>query len=189
MGDGRVALILDVLGTAQRSGVVAQVRDRTLSDHISRSADQRTRQQSLLLLELGDRRLALPIAMVSRLEEIPPASIEKADGREVVQYRGQILRLLRLSEWLGVPSKAAAEEPLQVVVHTDGDRSIGLVVDRIADIVDAAVDEVRAGQSNDIRASAIIQQRVTDLIDLPSLVRRAEPAFFRASPEQEPILA
>jgi two-component system chemotaxis sensor kinase CheA len=189
MGDGRVALILDVLGIAQRSSVVAQLRDRTLSEHIARPSEQQEQRRTLLILELGDRRLALPISLVSRLEEIRPAAIEKAEGREVVQYRGQILPLLRLSELLGVPARTSGDQPLQVVVHTDGSRSVGLVVDRIADIVESALGVTRPGASQDILASAVIQERVTDLLNLPALIRRAEPSFFPHPSAPEASLA
>jgi two-component system chemotaxis sensor kinase CheA len=178
MGDGRVALILDVLGTAQRAHVVSEVRDRGLADNASRQSQHNSACQTLLILEVGDRRLALPISMVSRLEEIPRDSVEHADQQEVVQYRGQILPLLRLGQMLGIATLEDPSAPLQVVVYREDGRSVGLVVDRIADIVESAVEVTKKTQSDCLLASAVIQQRVTDLIDLPSLIRRSDRAFF-----------
>lgn len=182
MGDGRVALILDVLGTAQRAHVVSEVRDRSLGEHGSCAKDNSAARQTLLILEVGNRRLALPISMVSRLEEIPQACIEPADNQEVVQYRGQILPLLRLASMLGIETCESPESPLQVVVYREGGRSIGLVVDRIADIVESEVDVSRCSPNEGMLGSAIIQKRVTDLLNLRSLIHCADPTFFDSQP-------
>ncbi len=178
MGDGTVALIIDVLGTAQRASVVSETRDRSAGTRNSVVSDHADDRQTLLLLVVGDRYLALPISMVARLEEIEPSRIEWADGREVVQYRGQILPLLRLGENLGIVSRCDSDSPLQVVVYREGDSSIGLVVDRIADIVEAAVDVRRKAQSEYLLASEVIQNRVTDLLNLPAIIRKSDPTFF-----------
>lgn len=172
MGDGRVALILDVLGTAQRARVVSEVRDRTLAEHSTRFSDSASQRQTLLILTAGGRRLALPISMVSRLEEFPLSQMEMADDREVVQYRGHILPLLRLAPLLGLsPTGDENSETLQVVVYSQAGHSVGLVVDRIVDIVDADVQVRRQASHPGIAASAVVQDRVTDLLDIPALLR------------------
>ncbi len=96
MGDGRVALILDVLGIGQRSGVLAESREQARA-----AAEQKTQsgieQQRLLLFRAGSfERLAVPLSLVARLEEFPAASIEHAGGCQVVQYRNRILPLVPL---------------------------------------------------------------------------------------------
>jgi two-component system chemotaxis sensor kinase CheA len=189
MGDGKVALILDVLGTAQRAHIVSEVRDRSLTDQSVKPEEPGLDRQTLLIVTVGNRRLAIRLALVSRLEEIPRADIEAADGREVVQYRGAIMPLLRLGSLLGIPEEDGAVEcPLQVVVHSDRNRSIGLVVDRIVDIVETTVEATRPAQNAHLSASAVIHQRITDLIDMPSLIRCADPLFY-GSPIEEATTA
>jgi two-component system chemotaxis sensor kinase CheA len=184
MGDGKVALILDVLGTAQRARVVAEVRDRSLVDRAAQRVERHNDHRTQLILGVGDRRLAMCISLVSRLEEIPRESVESADGHEVVQYRDQIMPLLHVGSLLGIRTEPSLDRPLQVVVHSDRGRSVGLVVDRILDIVDAAVEVTRSAKSDGILASAVIQQRVTDLIDAAALIRRADPMFFETNLEE-----
>ncbi|HLN26730.1 MAG TPA: chemotaxis protein CheA [Gemmataceae bacterium] len=182
MGDGRVALILDVLGIAQQSGVVSGVRDRTLADLAERSTDQKSDSQTLLLLGVGkDRRAAIPLSMVARLEEIPNSDIEMADSQEVVQYRGQILPLIRLSGVLAAEGSDNHGDLMQVVVYSDHGRSVGLVVDRILDIVETSLEVQRATRREGIIASAVIQQRVTDLLDVHGIIRGVDPSFFEAA--------
>ena len=170
LGDGRVALILDVLGLPQHAGVIAEIRDRNLpaAPPVPETA---SRLQSTLLVGLGgDRRIGIPLSQVDRLEEFPRRSVERSAGREVTQYRGHILPLLRLDALLG-DGVSPDELPgsLQVVVCASAGRRVGLVVDRILDVVDAAADP-RGSAGHGIAGSAIIQDRVTDLLDVPALV-------------------
>jgi two-component system chemotaxis sensor kinase CheA len=180
MGDGRVALILDVLGIAQQSGVVSEVRDRALSDLSAKAQERDQDTKTLLLIGMGtDRRLAIPLSQVARLEEIATSTVEKADEQRVVQYRGQILPLISVSEVLGRPSDpAGGSETMQVVVYTEEGRSVGLVVDRILDIVEATVKVQQAGRRAGVLGSAVIQQRVTDLLDVHGIIQVASPDFF-----------
>jgi len=183
MGDGRVALILDVLGLAQRAGVVSEVRDRSIAEKAHHATDGGHERQTLLLLGMGDAgRFAIPLSMVARLEEFPDDSVERSAEQEVVQYRGQILPLLRLSRVLRAAAEAdpAASDgdSLQVVVYTEQGKSVGLVVDRILDIVEDALDIQRSIGRDGLLGSAVIQQRVTDLLDVHGIIERAIPSFF-----------
>ena len=178
MGDGTVALIIDVLSTAQQACILARGRDSRLSSQ-SESAEQRSSDhQSLLILAVGDRRVAIPTSLVARLEEISPSDIENADGQQMIQYRGQILPLIRMADVLGVTSAADPERPLQLVIYREGEQSVGLVVDRIADIVESSLDIQRTSPSQEIIAAAVIQQRVTELLDLPAIIRQCHRTPF-----------
>jgi two-component system chemotaxis sensor kinase CheA len=181
MGDGRVALILDVVGIAQQAGVVSVERDRARTELAEASGERGASKQSLLLMGLGnDRRLAVPLSSVARLEEIPTAAIEKSDGHRVAQYRGQILPLLYLAELLGEGGGPGDSTPssLQVVVFTEQGRSLGLVVDRILDILETSVDMKPSSRQSAIQGSVVIQQRVTDLLDIHRVLGSVDPSFF-----------
>lgn len=180
MGDGKVALILDVLGLAQRAGVIGEIRDRSVVEteekqaHSSSAAGQR---KAVLLFQHGESgRIAIELALVARLEEFSRDSVEIAADREVVQYRGQIMPLVHVSEVLeSTRQKKLASEGqyLQVVVYTHNGRSVGLVVDRILDIVEESfVVQPQPGRKG-ILGSAVIQKRVTDVLDLPGLIAAA----------------
>ncbi len=171
MGDGRVALILDVLGVAQQAHVISGVRERSLADEEqAQAADGR---QTWLLFEAGrGRAMALPLSSVARLEELPRAGIEYSGNQEVVQYRGQIMPLIHVGRQLGHDDAAdgANSELMQVVVYSDAGRSVGLVVSRISDIVHEALTVQRSSARTGIQGSAVIQQKVTDLLDIAGLL-------------------
>ncbi len=178
MGDGRVSLILDVAGTAQRAGVISGMTDRLAREEAARKQDQGDERSAYLLLKHGaNGRVAIPLSLVARLEEIPCSAIEHSGGHEVVQYRNQIIPLVRLSQALNHRGYDQAEEsdPMQVVVYTQNGQSVGLVVDTILDIVEDAIQMRPARTGQGLIGSAVIQQRVTDVVDLPGLIRTVAP--------------
>ena len=185
MGDGRVALILDVTGLAQRTKVIAEAHEQAHKEGHSEAGAEGTRDEhSLLLAENGiEGRVAIPLSMVARLEEFPRTVVERAGSQEVMQYRGQIIPLVRLSQIIPAASDAellASAVSIQVVVYSEGKRTVGLIVDRIVDIVEerAAVESLapRAG----VVGSFVTQKHVTDLLDLPAIVRAAVPGLLEA---------
>jgi two-component system, chemotaxis family, sensor kinase CheA len=131
----------------------------------------------VLLFQCGENaRMAMDLALVARLEEFSRDTVETASDQEVVQYRGQIMPLIRISELLAsrhrVPAKAA-DQFLQVIVYADQGRSVGLVVDRILDIVEESFVVQRQTGNPGLLGSAVIQKRVTDILDVPGLVAAA----------------
>ena len=181
MGDGKVALILDVLGLAQRANVVNELRDRAVVEteekhsHASSAAGQR---KAVLLFQHGENgRIGIELSLIARLEEFSRDAVEIAADQQVVQYRGQIMPLVHVSDILESTRQkksGTGSELLQVVVYTHNGRSVGLVVDRILDIVEEAfVLQPQSGREG-ILGSAVIQKRVTDILDLPGLIAAAD---------------
>ncbi len=177
MGDGRVALILDALGVAQLSGVLGEAREtgRT-EDHKPEARASRDRQRLLLFRAAGAERLAVPSSLVARLEEFPRAQIEHAAGTKVVQYRGKILPLVELGPILGNTSSAPVNEnhPVQVVVIADGDRTVGVEVDQILDIVEEQISGTQMTDRPGLLCSAIVGEKVTDFLDLRAVIKAGE---------------
>jgi len=171
MGDGRVALILDVPGLAQYANLAA-AGSRQATDTAAAAAAQEGERQTLLLFGLsGDRNMAIPLPMISRLEEFPASAVERTGRQQVVQYRNRILPLVRLSEVLeGAEAAAVEKETLQVVVYADQGQPIGLVVDNIVDIVEENLTLHRRQGGGLVAGSAVIQKKVTDLLDVGAVI-------------------
>jgi two-component system, chemotaxis family, sensor kinase CheA len=172
MGDGRVALILDVLGIGQSSGVLAEFREqlRVTTEQKTQSGIE---QQRLLLFRAGSfERLAVPLSLVARLEEFPLSSIEHAGGLQVVQYRDRILPLVPLRHVLepAAEDQSQTVDPVQVIVFNDGDRSVGLVVDQILDVAEEAVTVRQKTCRKGLLGSAVVGKRVADFVDLNDVI-------------------
>ena len=128
--------------------------------------------RALLVLEVSQgRRAALPLTAVSRLEEFDLARIERSGGAEVVQYRDGILPLVRLAPAIGLAESPPSEDQISVVVHEDGVHRVGIVIDRVLDVVEEQVVPTEVGKRNGVLGSAVVQDRVTDLVDLDAVVR------------------
>ncbi|MFI5840493.1 chemotaxis protein CheW [Catenuloplanes sp. NPDC051500] len=186
LGHGKVGLILDVASLARRSNLAtSSERDSSISARDPRGpADNAER---LLVTAVGERRVAIPLDTVTRLEEFPIAKIEHAGSREVVQYRGQILPLVRLSYLLGAMPEETGET-VSVVVYSEGERSVALVVDKIVDIVEDAMTARRNVDDDGLVGTAVIQQRVTELLDVRRAIVAADPNFYSDLQDDEMLV-
>ena len=186
MGDGRVALILDVLGIGQRSGVFGESREQArVAD--KQKVQSEIEQQRLLLFRSGSfDRLAVPLSLVARLEEFPRSAIEHAGGGQVVQYRNRILPLVSLRAVLepDAPSQSQLADTVQVVVFNDGDRSVGMVVDQILDVAEEAVTVRQKSSRKGLLGSAVVGKRVTDFLDLNEVIRASAGNWDKNADEQ-----
>jgi len=180
MGDGHVALILDVSGIAQLAGVVQESREKSTAE-TQRHDHSGSERQTFLLFRAGSfERLAVPLSLVARLEEFSLSKIEHAGGKRVVQYRGRILPLASLAPILdpGAADTAGLQDPAQVVVFNNGERSMGVLVDQILDIVEDQVTVRQAATRQGLLGSAVVGKKVTDLLDLHAVIQAADDGWF-----------
>jgi two-component system chemotaxis sensor kinase CheA len=187
MGDGRVALILDVLGVVQLASVGAE-SDANAHAEDQKAAPAENRRQRLLLCRAGNSdRIAVPLALVARLEEFPRSSIERAAGCNVVGYRDQILPLVDLGEIAGSAEKAdnGTNDPVQVVVFDDGNHLVGVIVREIVDIVEEEALAVQLSSRTDLIGSALVAKKATDFLDLRAVFEAARKRWYDAKPAAE----
>ncbi len=176
MGDGRVALILDVHGLAQRVGMLTgggraetqRVDDSEAAGNLSAEEDH------LLVVQIGDTgRAAIPLALVHRLEEIDASTIEWSAERDVVQYRGGIMPLVPVARVLGRPDTDATDAALQVVVYEHDGDSVGLVVRRVLDIVSDIRRDGADRPDGVVARSTVLNGAVTDVLNVRTIVDKA----------------
>lgn len=175
MGDGKVALILDVMGIAQRARVISEARERaSVSSSATASASEGVRRRLLLFSVAGGQRMAAALEEAARLEEFAAEQVETSGDQRVVQYRDDILPLISLAEQFGRREEGSGGKPLPVVVVREGERSYGLVVERILDIVEQELKVQRRAPRAGLQGTAVIGGKVTDLLDITAVVRRFE---------------
>jgi two-component system chemotaxis sensor kinase CheA len=181
LGDGAVALILDIIGISQCANFVAENRERAHIDAATPAQKSTGERQALLVCRYGAQgRAAIPLALIARLEEFSMSAVEKSGGHEVAQYRGEIMPLIRLSQVLGENSDESENKPnIQVVVYRDHGRTIGLVVEQIADIVEEHVRVMSSGQNGYFTGSAVVQGKVTDILDVRAVIESVNPNYLK----------
>ncbi len=177
MGDGTVALILDIVGLARHAGMQARPYQRPVADEPT-TAERLLLTQNLLVCEVGQhRRVAIPISYVEQLDEIKLSEIEVSADHDVLQYRDSVMPLIRMRRFLNDESLAPEGDSMQVVVCRHEECSVGIVVDRVFDIVEQPTElqPPQPSQQNKwFLSSLVIHGRVTDLINLPELIREAD---------------
>ena len=176
MGDGRVALILDVVGItssaaagddAMKHGTV--VSTKTVEDD----------HQFLLLCTIGqDEYFALPLALVNRLDKIKASDLEFVGGKEVIQYRGHSMPVIRLENYLPISPLPEQDEYHLIVFHMNH-KDIAFLVSQIDDSLDLAIDvEEGTFKQEGILGSAIIKDRTTLFLDVYQIISMHDPDFF-----------
>lgn len=175
LGDGNVVMILDP------NGIAAAVGDIEIADTETREAKKVQAMQSeetvaLLVFRSGDNDLkTVPLALVARLEEIDRASIEYSDARPVVQYRGQLMPLIRMDG-----ERTFEQEGRQpVIVFSDQGRTMGLAVNEIIDIVDERLDIELTAEQPGLVGTAVIAGKATDVIDTGYYLTQAFRDWFK----------
>ncbi|QDB78188.1 chemotaxis protein CheA [Georgenia wutianyii] len=169
LGDGDVALILDVQAIARRA-LVGEV-GRLVGAGTATGAARREEGRQLLVVAIGgDRQVAIPLADVTRLERMRADRLERVGSREVVQYRGDLLPVARLDRLLGASTVDQPEE-LLVTVLTSQDVTVAVVVGEIVDIVTDDPDAHSDLQDAGLTGSTVIRDRVTELLDVGRLLR------------------
>jgi two-component system chemotaxis sensor kinase CheA len=197
MGDGRVALILDVLGIAQRAHVVSATRERILSEKTPSTASPAGDLQVVLLCVTRDGgRLAIPLSLVARLEVFAREALEQVGTQVVVQYRDEILPLVDVGRALRRLARGTREgrtvtrqgaerlpvpgddEAVHVVVYSRVDQRVGLVVGRILDIVEVPIASRSRSNRPGVLFTTVVQERVTEFLDVEGVIRSALPGVF-----------
>jgi len=177
LGDGRVALILDVMGIRTMMHLAeAKATPGAERQHAARYDQTRQDIQSLLLVyNASHEQFAIPLSLISRIERISVHAIESSGGRRYMRYRGGTLRLLALEEVAHVTPREETET-LSVIVFATGGREVGLMVSSIVDVLEAEVtfDSMTFRQPG-ILGSAVLIGRTTLLVDLFGLVAAVLP--------------
>ena len=142
----------------------------------SREDDSDDDTVSLLVFRAGSQQpKAVPLSLVTRLEEIDCRKIEVSDGRHLVQYRDQLMPLLRIDGEIGLKKEGA--QP--ILVFSDHGRSMGLVVDEIIDIVEERLDIEVASDRPGLLGYAVIKGATTEIIDVGHFLPQAFEDWFR----------
>ena len=184
LGDGAVIMIIDPNGIAKALGASASATHEINDENAAHRAAGAEQLTSLLVFRAGSNQpKAVPLGLVTRLEEIAAEKIELSNGRSMVQYREQLMPLVQMN---GVTIRTSGSQP--ILVFADDGRSMGLVVDEIIDIVEERLHIEVAGSSEGILGSAVIKGQATEVIDVGHFLPMAFSDWFSRK-EMRPSLS
>ncbi len=182
MGDGRVALILDVAGMGRNAELNALKETGKISgaEKTGQAENSDTIRQSLLLFRNGpEEHCAVPLSLVQRIEQIMASDIEISGGKKVIQYRGGVLPVYALEEVANVEMLEESKK-LDVILFMVNGHEVGLLSVPPLDVLelDFTIDETTLRQQG-ISGSVIIDGRTTLLVDISEIVRSLNPEWFK----------
>jgi len=177
LGDGSVIMILDPNGVARSAGVSASRIKRDLNEHplsTARSDDG----TSLLLFRGGasEAPCAVPLSLVARLEDIERTKIERSGGGFVTQYRGKLMPLIAMGDAAPVTPENESTQP--VLVFSDGNRSMGLMVDTIVDVVHDRLNIQLASSRPGFLGTAVVAGQAAEVLDTSYWLTQAWRDWF-----------
>ncbi len=174
LGDGAVIMIIDPNGIAKALGAAGASAHEMSDENAASRAGAADQLTSLLVFRAGTSQpKAVPLGLVTRLEEIATDKIELSNGRHMVQYRDQLMPLVQME---GVSVQTSGAQP--ILVFADDGRSMGLVVDEIIDIVEEKLNIEVAGSEAGILGSAVIKGQATEVIDVGHFLPMAFADWF-----------
>ena len=174
LGDGAVIMIIDPNGIAKALGTSVEASHEIADENAAMRAGAAEQLTSLLVFRAGSAQpKAVPLGLVTRLEEIAADKLELSNGRHMVQYRDQLMPLVQMA---GVSVATSGVQP--ILVFADDGRSMGLVVDEIIDIVEERLHIEVAGSGEGILGSAVIKGQATEVIDVGHFLPMAFADWF-----------
>jgi len=179
LGDGAVVLIVDPNGVARLVGAIASAQEDSFAAASDNAVAVSERTTMLVFRAGGDRLKAVPLSLVTRLEEVEAGSFESGGGRVLLNYRGKLMPIIPVD---GVQIRANGLQPL--VIFSEGDLTMALAVDAIVDIVEEVLDiEMLAMAEQGVVGSAIIRGRATEILDLAHYLPKANANWLRGRRE------
>jgi two-component system chemotaxis sensor kinase CheA len=176
LGDGSVILIIDPNGVSQAIGSSAASDSVAQTDAEAERRATANDTVSLLVFRSGSPEpKAVPLSLVTRLEEIDCTKIEMSNGRYMVQYRGHLMPLVHI----GGNDKVRKDGAQPLLVFSDGERSMGLAVDEIIDIVEDSLDIQVSSERAGVLGSAVVRGQATEIIDVGHFLPMAFADWFR----------
>jgi len=181
LDDGKVALIIDALGLVEHAGIYSEMQRLATSQAVPQADN---REMILLLQAAQGTRMAVPLAVAKRLEEFNRSMVEKIGNQYIVQYQDQILSLIDLNTIFSTNAPLSTlidniatdvDDKIQVVIVTIETHSIGLVVEKIVDIVEEELNIKGIASRPGVKSLAVIQGNVTEILDVENIVRIANP--------------
>jgi two-component system chemotaxis sensor kinase CheA len=179
LGDGAVIMIIDPNGIAKALGAAGSAQHAVADDNAVHHLSSGEQLTSLLVFRAGTAQpKAVPLGLVTRLEEIASDKIEFSNGRYMVQYRDQLMPLVQM-EGVSVRTRESGQGSQPILVFADDRRAMGLVVDEIIDIVEERLHiEVSGAKIDGILGSAVIRGQATEVIDVGHFLPMAFADWF-----------
>ncbi|MFD0986578.1 hybrid sensor histidine kinase/response regulator [Methyloligella solikamskensis] len=167
LGDGSVIMIIDPTALAHLAGV-DEIRVDSLAAPVEVEAKPEEEEKLPLLLFMAgsSSRKAVPLSLVTRLEEIPASQLELCDEGYVLRYRDGLMPVLFME---GV-KKRSGEDLQPILVFSEEGRNVGLAIDEIVDIVEEKISMEIHSNAPGVLGACLVHGEVVEVVDVSRYV-------------------
>jgi len=134
--------------------------------------------QHTLVFAEGGQRFAIPMALIERLECFPEKKIEHSGSSEVLQYRDDVIAVLRWSELIGAHREVAPDDSVYGLILSDGYKCLCLQVEEVVDILETPLDIKMASDNPLFLGTSVIEDIATEVVDVFEVVKKVDPDWF-----------
>jgi len=183
LGDGMVIPIFDCNGLASMIQLESAPDEAIdyMGEHDNALAEE---LQHALVFSQGEQRFVISMTLIERLEYFEASRIEKTASGEVLQYRGDVIRVLRWGEMLGAAPKVASGEDEYCIILSDNGKRMCLQVDQVVDILEVSFDIKQTSDTSLLLGTTVIEGIATEVVDVFEVVQCADPNWFVTSHDQ-----
>ncbi|MCS7150223.1 MAG: chemotaxis protein CheW [Caldimicrobium sp.] len=176
MGDGKLALILDIVGLSKFVGLKAEEVERALEEKQIKTITEET--QFILLFDVEDTTLALPLALISRLDKIRGDKIEIVGGKEIILYKNKVIPVIRLENYLPIQGVLPQEE-YSVLFFSEREKTCAIICSRIVDTIETSLQvETDLYVQPGILGYRIINNKTVLFLDIYKIIEMYDPEWF-----------
>ena len=180
MGNGKVALILDVEGVARHAEPMLDIA--VTAEDMDKDSDSQELQSVLLFRSGPKEQFAMPVPLIRRVEKIALSAIEQIGEREYITVDEKSTRVLRLDHALKV-SPVAEHESMHLILPRLSSRPVGILISDLIDIEETAVElNTESYPEDGLLGTAIIRDTMTLFVDINRLVEIVEPEWSKGIP-------
>ena len=170
MGDGSVALILNILNLAQMGELSSARYVESTPADADRSGD--ALEQVITFRNHETEYFIAPLEPVERIERIDTSAIEIIGDRRVIQYRGGALPLYDISQFIDL-QPLPLRDVQDVIVFSLNGKEIGLMATPPFDTVETVLDiDTRTFTSSSVKGSMIIQGHTALFLDIEKMIEK-----------------
>jgi two-component system chemotaxis sensor kinase CheA len=185
MGDGKLALILDIVGLMKMLGVALEELEKGLAEEKVLTIEE---TQFILIFEVGKDNFAVPLALISRLDKVKSDQITTIGGKEVLLYKGKVIPILRIENYLPISYPEYGEE-VSVLFFTEREKTVGIICSRIVDTLETTLEvDTTIYQQPGVIGHRIIHDRTVLFLDIFKIIEMFDPEWFVVKRKEEEII-
>lgn len=178
LGDGRIALIIDINSLAETAALGLNEIEERQKRHASQIADD---NQPFLLFSLNKKeKFAVPVQLIKRVEPIKDTNIKDVKGREYIDYRNNVIPIIRPEHVFHSIEAEYKEEQYAIIpaIH----KPIGIMASEIIDTINIEPEEIDTEtiSKDGVLGSVLFNDEVILIVDLFYIIEKVEPSWITA---------